>query len=83
MIQIKYIVLIITLGIAGCSMSKKNRASKLEFLIDYPRQGENGLVEGRFLLLFSKHCWNGDQKRPNALSRLRYNQMFIKNCSAN
>ena len=23
------------------------------------------------------HCWNGDQTRPNALSRLRYNQMFI------
>jgi hypothetical protein len=23
------------------------------------------------------HCWNGDQTRPNALSRLRYHQMFI------
>ena len=25
----------------------------------------------------AEHCWNGDQTRPNALSRLRYNQMFI------
>jgi hypothetical protein len=24
-----------------------------------------------------EHCWNGDHTRPNALSRLRYNQMFI------
>ena len=46
---------IITLGISGCPMSKKSRTSKLEFLIDYPRQDENGLVEGRLLLLFSKH----------------------------
>jgi len=23
------------------------------------------------------HCWNGDHKRPNALSRLRYNQMYV------
>lgn len=23
------------------------------------------------------HCWNGDHTRPNALSRLRYNQMYI------
>ncbi len=23
------------------------------------------------------HCWNGDHERPNALSRLRYNQMYI------
>ena len=26
----------------------------------------------------AEHCWNGDHDRPNALSRLRYNQMFIK-----
>ncbi|MFC2165069.1 hypothetical protein ACFLT2_08755 [Acidobacteriota bacterium] len=26
----------------------------------------------------AEHCWNGDQTRPNATSRLRYNQMFIK-----
>ena len=26
----------------------------------------------------AEHCWNGDHERPNALSRLRYNQMFIK-----
>ncbi|TDI40966.1 MAG: hypothetical protein E2P02_15545 [Acidobacteria bacterium] len=25
----------------------------------------------------AEHCWNGDQTRSNALSRLRYNQMFI------
>jgi hypothetical protein len=25
----------------------------------------------------AEHCWNGDQTRPNGLSRLRYNQMFI------
>lgn len=25
----------------------------------------------------AEHCWNGDQARPNALSRLRYHQMFI------
>lgn len=25
----------------------------------------------------AEHCWNGDQTRPNYLSRLRYNQMYI------
>ncbi|MGQ0735401.1 MAG: hypothetical protein ACT4QD_17330 [Acidobacteriota bacterium] len=25
----------------------------------------------------AEHCWNGDQTRPNALSRLRYHQMFM------
>ena len=25
----------------------------------------------------AEHCWNGDHTRPNALSRLRYYQMFI------
>jgi hypothetical protein len=25
----------------------------------------------------SEHCWNGDHTRPNGLSRLRYNQMYI------
>jgi len=25
----------------------------------------------------AEHCWNGDHKRPNAISRLRYHQMFI------
>jgi hypothetical protein len=25
----------------------------------------------------AEHCWNGDHSRPNALSRLRYNQMYI------
>jgi hypothetical protein len=24
------------------------------------------------------HCWHGDHTRPNATSRLRYNQMFIE-----
>jgi hypothetical protein len=25
----------------------------------------------------AEHCWNGDHTRPNAISRLRYHQMFI------
>jgi hypothetical protein len=25
----------------------------------------------------AEHCWNGDHTRPNAISRLRYNQMFV------
>jgi hypothetical protein len=25
----------------------------------------------------AEHCWNGDQTQPNAISRLRYHQMFI------
>jgi hypothetical protein len=25
----------------------------------------------------AEHCWNGDHERPNALSRLRYNEMYI------
>ncbi|WP_020529400.1 alpha/beta hydrolase-fold protein [Flexithrix dorotheae] len=25
----------------------------------------------------AEHCWNGDHKNPNAISRLRYHQMFI------
>ncbi|NTV81872.1 MAG: hypothetical protein HGA24_10685, partial [Candidatus Aminicenantes bacterium] len=25
----------------------------------------------------AEHCWNGDQERPNAISRLRYHQMYI------
>ena len=25
----------------------------------------------------AEHCWNGDQTRPNALSRLRYHQMYM------
>ncbi|MFQ5603654.1 MAG: alpha/beta hydrolase-fold protein [bacterium] len=25
----------------------------------------------------AEHCWNGDHQRPNAISRLRYHQMFI------
>jgi hypothetical protein len=25
----------------------------------------------------AEHCWNGDHTRPNALSRLRYPQMFV------
>ncbi len=25
----------------------------------------------------AEHCWNGDQERPNHLSRLRYNVMYI------
>jgi hypothetical protein len=25
----------------------------------------------------SEHCWNGDHTRPNAISRLRYHQMYV------
>ncbi|MFQ5771928.1 MAG: alpha/beta hydrolase-fold protein [bacterium] len=25
----------------------------------------------------AEHCWNGDHERPNAISRLRYHQMFF------
>lgn len=25
----------------------------------------------------AEHCWNGDQDRPNYLSRLRYNEMYV------
>ena len=25
----------------------------------------------------AEHCWNGDHDRPNAISRLRYNEMFV------
>jgi hypothetical protein len=25
----------------------------------------------------AEHCWNGDHENPNAISRLRYHQMFI------
>ena len=27
----------------------------------------------------AEHCWNGDQKNPNHISRLRYNTMYIPN----
>ncbi len=30
----------------------------------------------------AEHCWNGDHDRPNALSRLRYHQMFIPRIAA-
>jgi len=26
----------------------------------------------------AEHCWNGDHERPNALSRLRYDQMYVE-----
>lgn len=26
----------------------------------------------------AEHCWNGDHTRPNAVSRLRYNQMYVE-----
>ncbi len=25
----------------------------------------------------AEHCWNGDPTRPNAISRLRYHQMYL------
>ncbi len=27
----------------------------------------------------AEHCWNGDHERPNAISRLRYHQMYVPN----
>ena len=26
----------------------------------------------------AEHCWNGDHERPNATSRLRYDQMYVE-----
>ncbi len=43
----------------------------LEDTTDPPYEGEVDYGDG------DEHCWNGDQSRPNALSRLRYHQMFI------
>lgn len=25
----------------------------------------------------AEHCWNGDPNQPNAISRLRYNSMYV------
>ena len=60
MTQIKYIIVISIFILKGCTMFEKDNSSKLEFIIDYPRHDENGLVEGRLLLLFSKN----DKKEP-------------------
>ena len=30
----------------------------------------------------AEHCWNGDHTRPNAMSRLRYHQMFVPKASS-
>jgi hypothetical protein len=30
----------------------------------------------------SEHCWNGDHTRPNAISRLRYHQMYVPKIAA-
>jgi hypothetical protein len=30
----------------------------------------------------AEHCWNGDPTRPNATSRLRYNQMYVSKIMA-
>lgn len=30
----------------------------------------------------AEHCWNGDHERPNAVSRLRYHQMYIPRIAA-
>ena len=43
----------------------------LEDTTDPPYEGEVDYGDG------DEHCWNGDHSRPNALSRLRYHQMFI------
>jgi hypothetical protein len=26
---------------------------------------------------YAEHCWNGDHAEPNAISRLRYNTMYL------
>jgi hypothetical protein len=26
---------------------------------------------------YAEHCWNGDHELPNAISRLRYNTMYL------
>ena len=26
----------------------------------------------------AEHCWNGDPNQPNAISRLRYNTMYVQ-----
>jgi hypothetical protein len=44
---------------------------RLEALTDPPSDAEVDYGDR------AEHCWNGDQTRPNATSRLRYHQMFI------
>jgi hypothetical protein len=43
----------------------------LEGTTDPPYDGEIDYGHGH------EHCWNGDQERPNATSRLRYHQMYV------
>jgi hypothetical protein len=45
--------------------------SFLESTQDPPYGGDVGYGDR------AEHCWNGDPTRPNALSRLRYHQMYI------
>jgi hypothetical protein len=50
-------------GLVRSRYLEATRNPRFEGVIDYGRRAE--------------HCWNGDQTRPNAESRLRYHQMFI------
>ncbi len=43
----------------------------LESTTDPPYEGEVDYGDR------AEHCWNGDHTRPNAISRLRYHQMFV------
>jgi hypothetical protein len=43
----------------------------LESTTDPPYEGEVDYGDR------AEHCWNGDHDQPNAISRLRYHQMFI------
>ena len=47
-----------------------NRGNSLRFMGRY----EEALVDYECR---AEHCWNGDHERPNALSRLRYHQMYV------
>ena len=46
-----------------------------DFLESTKRPYYSGVVDYRDR---AEHCWNGDHDLSNALSRLRYNQMFIR-----
>jgi hypothetical protein len=45
-----------------------------EFLENTTEPYYNGVVDyGNY----AEHCWNGDHEQPNAISRLRYNTMYL------
>src|SRR5262249_25437414 len=45
-----------------------------DFLKGATKPSFNGLVDYE---CGAEHCWNGDHSRPNAISRLRYHQMYL------